>query len=217
MQPAEEERSARREAGGGDGGSGSSGNVGMSSASRDASRAVPGDGPVRLALGRSSLPASSSSSPPIGRVPGEEDFHVDDGSLRDAADDPAMQVGEGAADEDMIDAVFMNWPREQGIEATELLNLFLIHGTEPGIARLKVSELFSPPRVTERLLRPQGRQGRQELGLLTGRSSAAGPPADCPGETLLGSRVPAVHGFLGDVPEPLRPADEPGGSQEEEN
>ena len=51
-------------------------------------------------------------------------------------------------DGDMVDAVFRDWPRERGVEATELLDLFLVHGVEPGLARLKVAELFSPPRVT---------------------------------------------------------------------
>jgi hypothetical protein len=32
-----------------------------------------------------------------------------------------------------------------------MLDLFLVHGVDPGIARLKVSELFSPPRVAEQL------------------------------------------------------------------
>jgi len=84
-------------------------------------------------------------------VPGEGDLHANDGGPREVADDPAMQVGEGAVDEDMIDAVFKDWHSEKGLEATELLNLFLIHGTEPSIARLKVTDFFSPPRVTEQL------------------------------------------------------------------
>jgi hypothetical protein len=61
-----------------------------------------------------------------------------------------MQVSDGAA-EDMVDAVFRDLPYEQGAEATRMLDLFLVHGMDPGIARLKVSELFSPPRVTEQL------------------------------------------------------------------
>ena len=72
-QPAEEER---RDAGdgdgnggsgnGGSGGSGGAGSSGNTTQCRDASRVDPGDGPVRLAPGRSSLPASSSSSPRLG-------------------------------------------------------------------------------------------------------------------------------------------------------
>ena len=45
----------------------------------------------------------------------------------------------------MVDAVFKDWSHEQGAEATKMLDLFLVHGKDPGIARLKVSELFSPP------------------------------------------------------------------------
>ena len=56
-----------------------------------------------------------------------------------------MQV---EVDSDMIDAVFRDWPRERGELAMKLLDVFLIHGADPGLARLKVSELFSPPRVT---------------------------------------------------------------------
>ena len=62
-----------------------------------------------------------------------------------------MQAAEEAADEDMIDAVFGSWPPELGREATELLDAFLMHGVEPGLARLRVAELFSPPRVTAAL------------------------------------------------------------------
>ena len=71
-------------------------------------------------------------------------------SYLNADADTAMQVGDGAA-EDMVDVVFKDWPYEQGVEATRVLDLFLVHGMDPGIARLKVSELFSPPRVTEQL------------------------------------------------------------------
>ena len=49
---------------------------------------------------------------------------------------------------EVVDAVFSNWPQEQGAAATELLDLFLVHGVELGVARLKVTELFSPPRPT---------------------------------------------------------------------
>ena len=57
--------------------------------------------------------------------------------------DGAMQV-----ETEVVDSVFSNWPQEQGAVATELLDLFLVHGVEPGVARLKVTELFSPPRPT---------------------------------------------------------------------
>ena len=40
------------------------------------------------------------------------------------------------------------WPQEQGAAATELQDLFLVHGVESDVARLKVTELFSPPRPT---------------------------------------------------------------------
>ena len=62
-----------------------------------------------------------------------------------------MQVAEGTPGGDMVDVVFMSWPLELGIDATKLLDAFLIHGAEPGMARAKVAELFSPPRVTAAL------------------------------------------------------------------
>ena len=51
----------------------------------------------------------------------------------------------------MVDAVFRNLPHEQAVDATKTLDLFLVHSMDPGLARLRVSELFSPPRVTEQL------------------------------------------------------------------
>ena len=48
----------------------------------------------------------------------------------------------------MLDAAFSDWPQAQGRQATALLNMFLVHGADPGLARLRVTELFSPPRVT---------------------------------------------------------------------
>ena len=40
---------------------------------------------------------------------------------------------------DVADAVFCNWPQEQGADATEL-DLFLVQRVQPGLDRLKVTE-----------------------------------------------------------------------------
>ena len=52
--------------------------------------------------------------------------------------------------------------QEQGAEATELQDLFLVHGAAPGLARLKVTE----PRRTSpkgRIRNPQGSRQVREL------------------------------------------------------
>ena len=56
-----------------------------------------------------------------------------------------MQV---EADSEMLGVAFRTWPRKHRELATRLVDLFIIHGVDPGLARLKVTELFSPPRVT---------------------------------------------------------------------
>ena len=63
--------------------------------------------------------------------------------------DCSMQV-EDVAGEEVLDGVFKSWPYECGKEATELLDLLLVHGAEPGLVNTKIAELFSPPppRVT---------------------------------------------------------------------
>ena len=53
---------------------------------------------------------------------------------------------------EVVDSGFSNWPQEQGAAATELLGLFLVHGVEPGVARLKVAELFSHPQRLPRTI-----------------------------------------------------------------
>ena len=75
---------------------------------------------------------------------GDQHVRTAHGDVEDHGDgDGAMQV-----EREVFDSVFSNWPQEQGAAATELLDLFLVHGVESGVARLKVSELFSPPRPT---------------------------------------------------------------------
>ena len=63
--------------------------------------------------------------------------------------DCSMQVEE-VAGEEMLDGVFKSWPYQCGKEATELLDLLLVHGAEPGLVNTKIAELFGlpPPRVT---------------------------------------------------------------------
>ena len=66
--------------------------------------------------------------------------------------------------DDMIDAVFRSLPRRLGGQATRLMELLLTTGLSPGDAKLKVSELFSPPRLTREL----GRLPRMTLAPLSG-------------------------------------------------
>ena len=63
--------------------------------------------------------------------------------------DCSMQVEE-VAGEEMLDGVFKSWPYQCGKEATELLDLLLVHGAEPGLVNTKIAELLGlpPPRVT---------------------------------------------------------------------
>ena len=58
--------------------------------------------------------------------------------------DCSMQVEE-VAREEMLDGVFKSWPCQCGKEATELLDLLLVHGAEPWLVNTKIAELFSLP------------------------------------------------------------------------
>jgi hypothetical protein len=79
--------------------------------------------------------------------------------MEDAADynvtlGDGMLVGRVALEEltepDLIDAL-KSVPKKVRAEATELMELFLVHGVSPEMAKAKVVELYSPPRVTKEL------------------------------------------------------------------
>ena len=81
--------------------------------------------------------------------------------MEEAADDPVslsdgMLVGRAVkgelADEDLIDGL-KSAPDTIRAEATTLMELLMIYGVEPEMAKAKVVELFSPPRVTKELSR----------------------------------------------------------------
>ena len=63
--------------------------------------------------------------------------------------DCSKQVEE-VTGEEVLDGVFKSWPYQCGKEATELLDLLLVHGAEHGLVNMKIAELFGlpPPRVT---------------------------------------------------------------------
>ena len=50
----------------------------------------------------------------------------------------------------MLDGAFKSWPCQCGKEATELLDLLLVHGAEPGLVNTKIAGLSSlpPPPIT---------------------------------------------------------------------
>ncbi len=63
----------------------------------------------------------------------------------------ATQAARVANDRDSVDAMIQSWTLALRLEATNMLDLFLIHGAEPNLARLNVAELFSPARITAML------------------------------------------------------------------
>ena len=54
---------------------------------------------------------------------------------------------------DEVDYMFQNWDRKDAREATRLYELFLVSGADLGVAKCKIAELYSPPRVTKELER----------------------------------------------------------------
>ena len=55
-----------------------------------------------------------------------------------------VEVEDATGEDDMIDNMFRRMPRKVGIEATRLYEMLLIRGCDPGDAKLKVVELYSP-------------------------------------------------------------------------
>ena len=62
----------------------------------------------------------------------------------------AVTVGPDDPD-DMIDGMFKGLPESLAKEATHIYELLLVTGVEPSTAKLKVAELYSPPRVTHEM------------------------------------------------------------------
>ena len=61
----------------------------------------------------------------------------------------------------MIDGLYKELSEANAKEATIIYELLLVSGADPEVAKLKVAELYSPPRVTRELQRlpPPSRQG----------------------------------------------------------
>jgi hypothetical protein len=106
---------------------------------------------VRRSAASAAAPAPPAEASAAGAAP--------EGEMEDAADynvtlGDGMLVGRVALEEltepDLIDAL-KSVPKKVRAEATELMELFLVHGVSPEMAKAKVVELYSPPRVTRQL------------------------------------------------------------------
>ena len=71
--------------------------------------------------------------------------------LADASSD-GMEVASTV--DPMLEALVARMPPALAVEARGMRNLFIINGCSPREARLKVAELYSPPRVTRELRTP---------------------------------------------------------------
>ena len=77
------------------------------------------------------------------------------GNILGPRDDDGWGDGFGgdADDEDMMNLLEAGMPKETAKQYLHIYELFLIHGVSRGVAKAKVAELYSPPRVTEEMRR----------------------------------------------------------------
>jgi hypothetical protein len=73
--------------------------------------------------------------------------------IGERCDDDNPMLPEEDDEVDMIGLLQANMPKEVAKDFLNIYELFLIQGASRGIARAKVAELFSPPRVTEGMRR----------------------------------------------------------------
>ena len=109
---------------------------------------------------------------PAERGPVLEPSGLTDGGIVDAAIVPGLADAssdgmEVASTVDpMLEALVARMPPALAVEAHGMRNLVIINGCSPHDARLKVAELYSPPRVTQELRTPV--TGRACPGLIAG-------------------------------------------------
>ena len=132
-------------------------------------RLGPGDGASEAELPAEEECGAGPSAPAVPEAPAMDPVAVtsgDDGERVDGDGPDADVAGAGGgrlqpptgcsmqveevAGEEMLDGVCKSRPCQCGKEATELLDLLLVHGAEPGLVNTKIAELFGlpPPRVT---------------------------------------------------------------------
>ena len=101
---------------------------------------------VRFARAAAEIPADEP--PPLIAAEDDSDDDLNAGpvDLEDSDEEDEM-MNNLMAGTSMIRAM----PKTVATEFTQLYELFLLHGVSPSLAHVKVTELFSPPRVTKEL------------------------------------------------------------------
>ena len=116
--------------------------------------ALPGEGDIHEHMRAAAAEGENAGEGEEAAVGEEATIVGEEAAMGDVQLDDGMLVGKVSMDEltppDLVDVVSLA-PEGVLAEATTLMELLMVHGVEADVAKAKVSELYSPPRVTKEL------------------------------------------------------------------